>query len=315
MSGYEMSKTAYGGAGNPDIEAQHLVQGQQQSGCLEFHDFLSYVSNIQVNITTLSQNVSNIAALHNQTLQSYDSGSATAAQLTAQLESLVAETSVLNNHIKDDIKYLERDSKYPGDPQGMSKMQQVDKLKRSFDQELKNYQLMESQYRGQYRAEMERQYRIVNPDASPEEVEKIVESGETQVFSQAILATARTSSAQSTLGAVQARHAEIQRIERTLVELVALFEEMAREVEAAEPVVQRIDQSVEDTHEVLVKSNVELKVATKHAWNTRKNKWICLGIVVVIIIIIAVILAVKFAPSRSSNNNSNNNNNNNSKNN
>jgi len=291
--------TAYGGAGaytgNPDVESQPFVQ-RTQFGNLDFHDFLSQVTNIQNSISNLSRNVTQIAGLHNQTLQSYDSGSASSAQLTSQLESLVAETSMLNNHIKDDIKFLERDSKFPGDPQGVPKRQQVDKLKRSFDQELKNYQLMESQYRGQYRAQMERQYRIVKPEATQEEIDAAVQSGETQVFSQAILSTARSSNAQSTLGAVKARHAEIQRIEQTLMELVGLFEDMAREVEAAEPLVTKIEEHVEHTHEELVKGNVELVVAKKHAWNTRRNKWICLGVVLLIIAIIAIILGVKLAP-------------------
>ena len=185
-----MRNTSYGGSGaytgNPDVEAQHLVHNQQQFGNLDFHDFLSQVTSIQNSISNLSQNVTRIAGLHNQTLQSYDTGSASSAQLTAQLESLVAETSLLNNHIRDEIKFLERDSKFPGDPQGVPKRQQVDKLKKSFDQELKNYQLMESQYRGQYRVQMERQYRIVKPDATQEEVEQAVHSGETQIFSQAV---------------------------------------------------------------------------------------------------------------------------------
>lgn len=33
---------------------------------------------------------------------------------------------------------------------------------------------------------MGRQYRIVNPEATDSEIEKLVESGETQVFSQAV---------------------------------------------------------------------------------------------------------------------------------
>ncbi|KAF8434626.1 t-snare, syntaxin [Terfezia claveryi] len=304
-----MRDTSYGGstsyegagayAGNPDVEAQPFVHRQQQYGNLDFHDFLSQVTTIQNNIANLSQNVTRIAGLHNQTLQSYDTGSASSAQLTAQLESLVAETSLLNSHIRDDIKFLERDSKFPGDPQGVPKRQQVDKLKKSFDQELKNYQLMESQYRGQYRAQMERQYRIVKPDATQEEVEQAVQSGETQ-----ILSSARSSNAQSTLGAVKARHAEILRIERTLIELVELFEEMAKEVEAAEPVVAKLEKDVENVHQDLVIGNTQLVDAKKHAWNTRRNKWICLGIVVVLIAIIALILGLKFG--RPNNNNSSN---------
>jgi len=121
------------------------------------------------------------------------------------------------------------------------------------------------------------------------------------------MSSARSSNAQSTLGAVKARHEEIQRIERTLIELVELFEEMAKEVEAAEPVVAKVDEHVENVHQDLVKGNGELIVAKKHAWNTRRNKWICLGVVIVIIAIIALILGLKFG--RPKDNNSGNNNN------
>lgn len=91
------------------------------------------------------------------------------------------------------------------------------------------------------------------------------------------------------------------------MELVELFEEMSREVEAAEPVVAKVEEYVQQTHQDLVQGNVELVVAKKHAWNTRKNKWICLGVVLLIIVIIAVILGVKLAPQKSNNNNNNNN--------
>lgn len=115
------------------------------------------------------------------------------------------------------------------------------------------------------------------------------------------MSSARSSNAQSTLGAVKARHAEIQRIEQTLVELVQLFEEMAREVEAAEPVIAKVEEHTEQAQQDLVKANVELVVAKKHAWNTRRNKWICLGVVLLIIAIIAIILGVKLAPKNNNN--------------
>ena len=85
-----------------------------------------------------------------------------------------------------------------------------------------------------------------------------------------------------------------------------LFEEMAKEVEAAEPVVAKVEEHVENVHTDLVKGNTELVVARKHAWNTRRNKWICLGIVVVLIAIIALILGLRFGRPNNNNNSSNN---------
>jgi len=62
------------------------------------------------------------------------------------------------------------------------KRQQVDKLKSDFDKDLRTYQQTENSFKTRYRDQMARQYRIVNPEASEADVERMVESGETQSF-------------------------------------------------------------------------------------------------------------------------------------
>lgn len=52
---------------------------------------------------------------------------------------------------------------------------------------IQNYQTVEQQYRQRYKQRLERQYKIVKPDASPEEIRAVVEDdGGGQVFSQAV---------------------------------------------------------------------------------------------------------------------------------
>jgi t-SNARE complex subunit (syntaxin) len=49
------------------------------------------------------------------------------------------------------------------------------------------YQSVEQESRQKYKARMERQYRIVKPDASPEEIRQAVDSDDGgQIFSQAV---------------------------------------------------------------------------------------------------------------------------------
>lgn len=86
-----------------------------------------------------------VGALHNQTLQSYDNGATSGS--TQQLESLVAETSVLTKQLRDSIKSLERDTLIMDDYSTQNtKRQQVEKLKSDFDKELRAYQQVGYEY-------------------------------------------------------------------------------------------------------------------------------------------------------------------------
>ena len=52
---------------------------------------------------------------------------------------------------------------------------------------IQSYQTVEQQYRQKYKQRLERQYKIVKPDATPEEIRAVVEDDNGgQVFSQAV---------------------------------------------------------------------------------------------------------------------------------
>jgi Syntaxin len=60
-------------------------------------------------------------------------------------------------------------------------------VKSKFVEAIQNYQEVERQYRAKYKQRMERQFRIVKPDATPEEVKAVVEDDQGgQIFSQAV---------------------------------------------------------------------------------------------------------------------------------
>lgn len=137
-----------------------------------------------------------------------------------------------------------------------------------------------------------RQYRIVRPDASDEEVREAVEDPNTQVFQQALLNSDRRGQSQTTLNAVRQRHNEIQRIEQTIIELAQLFQDLDNIVMEQEPLVANIEQKGEEIQENIVQANTELDKGVKSARGARKKKWICFWIVVVLIIVIAIIIGV-----------------------
>jgi len=60
-------------------------------------------------------------------------------------------------------------------------------VKSKFVEAIQNYQQVEQQYRTRYKQRMERQYKIVKPDATLEEVRAVVnDPNSDQIFSQAV---------------------------------------------------------------------------------------------------------------------------------
>lgn len=135
---------------------------------------------------------------------------------------------------------------------------QVGRVERRLKKAISEYQRIEAEFRRQMQDQQARQYRIVRPDASEDEVRAAVEDGDGQIFQQALLNSDRRGQAQSALGAVRARHEEIQRIERTMVELAQLFQDLDQIVLEQEPMVQVIEQKGEEIQQNIVMANTEL---------------------------------------------------------
>jgi hypothetical protein len=73
-------------------------------------------------------------------------------------------------------------------PPSHSPNPQIAAVKSKFIEAIQNYQRVEQQYQTRYKQRIERQFKIVKPDASPEEVRAVVNSddGGERVFSQAV---------------------------------------------------------------------------------------------------------------------------------
>ncbi|KAJ9658476.1 hypothetical protein H2201_007795 [Coniosporium apollinis] len=148
---------------------------------------------------------------------------------------------------------------------------QVGRVDRRIKKAIQDYQRLESDFRAQVREQQARQYRIVRPDATEEE----------------LLQSDRRGQAQSTLSNVRARHDAIQNIEKTMVELAQLFQDLNEVVVQQEPMIENIEQKGEEVNDNVIKANVEIQGATEKARSARRKKWWCLLIVILIIAIIA----------------------------
>jgi len=154
------------GTANAPVSAGVPGQIPMQSGptVLSNQDFLARVEAAKADIRTLTQQINSIASAHQRSLSSTDTSSSSA------LESIITQTQVLNTSIKDQIKFLEVDAARSGN--NNIKNTQVGQLKTSFKKQLEEYRNEEASYERRYREQIARQYRIVNPDATEQEVQE-----------------------------------------------------------------------------------------------------------------------------------------------
>lgn len=254
--------------------------------------FYAEISSIQDSLRAFNDNVSQIGNLHSRSLNNMDD--AAAKQNAAQLDELVAETSALSTTLKRRIQTLERQGGSGRD--GQIRKQQTALVKSKFVEAIQNYQTVEQQYRTRYKQRMERQFKIVKPDASPEEVKAVVndDSGG-QIFSQALMNSNRYGESRAAYREVQERHEDIKRIEKTLGELAQLFNDMSVLVEQQEETINTIQTAAAGVEQDTETGLGYTEKAVTSARAARKKRWICFFLTLVILAIIAIVVGVVVA--------------------
>ncbi|EST08989.1 Target SNARE coiled-coil domain protein [Kalmanozyma brasiliensis GHG001] len=274
-------------AGQDSYEMQS-VASEKPAG--DMNSFFTDISEIQDTIRLIDENVNKISDLHSRSLNNMDEASAQYAE--QQLASIQQETSSLTNAVKNRIKLLEAQTKrVPAGGDKNVRNTQIGAVKNRFKETIQRYQQVEQGYRQKYRARAERQFRIVKPDATQQEIKAALDDDQNgQIFSQALLNSNRHGEAKGALREVQERHEDIKRIERTITELAQLFNEMSilvDEQDDALNVIQEQGQQVEtDMNQGLQHTNKAVDSARK----ARKKRWICFWVIIILIIAIAAVV-------------------------
>ncbi|KAF8628418.1 hypothetical protein AX15_003940 [Amanita polypyramis BW_CC] len=209
----------------------------------------------------------------------------------AQLEDLVEDTSTLSATLKRQIKALERQGGSGRD--GQIRKQQTALVKSKFVEAIQNYQTVEQQYRTKYKQRMERQFKIVKPEATPEEIRAVVNDDQGgQIFSQALMNSNRYGESRRAYHEVQERHEDIKRIERTLAELAQLFNDMSLVVEQQDEVINVIETQAAAAEKDVETGLQYTEKAVDSARSARKKRWICFWITLILVAILALILGL-----------------------
>ncbi|KAH9857074.1 t-SNARE [Lenzites betulinus] len=269
-----------------DMSTTNLTAAVGADGMAAFYN---EIASIQDDIRTFNDNVARISDMHSRSLNTTDD--AASQRVNQQMEELVEDTSALSNVLRRRIKSLQKQGGSGRD--GEIRKQQTGLVKQKFMEAIQNYQTVEQQYRQKYKQRLERQYKIVKPDATPDEVKAVVDDDQGgQIFSQALMNSNRYGEARSAYREVQERHADIKKIEKTLTELAQLFNDMSILVEQQDEQITAINDTVKEVEKDVETGLNYTQKAVDSARSARKKRWICFILCIVILIIIAIVVAV-----------------------
>ncbi|KAL2889139.1 Syntaxin-like protein psy1 [Ceratocystis lukuohia] len=275
-------------AQNQQYEMANYAQPQTQvqpqaSGPLDRNAFLNEASSLHTKIDSLNSDIGSIAALHQRALDSTDTNA-------SDVDSAVSAAQDKAIQLKNSLAQLNQDiSRTPAGSAAQAKSGQYSTLKKQLQETVQRLMQTEADYSRKYRKQIARQYRVANPGATEEEVQAATEQDRSHegVF-QTALHDSRIRNAQDSLGAVRARHNDLQNIERSIQKLALLIGQIDSMVVSQGAAIEAVDIKASEAVDNMEAGNKHVDEATAKARHTRKLKWYCTWIVVVIILALAL---------------------------
>jgi len=194
---------------NVDLEAGPEPASDEDEFMKEYFE---EVNSIQEGMATIRRNLLSIEEKYGQSLVTMDMEQG--AKSSEELERLIDSTNLTAQDIRNKLKQLDESSKKnkgkggPAQAKIRSNMQGA--LTKKFLDLMQEYQELQTKYKNKFRERVATQYKMVKPDATGEEIDEAIESGDTQIFAKAILDTERKNQAKSALAYIESKSNDIK---------------------------------------------------------------------------------------------------------
>lgn len=254
-------------------------------------EFFSDVEDIRDMIDKIQYNVVEVKKKHSAILSAPQSDEKT----KQELEDLMADIKKNANKVRGKLKTIEQNIEQ--EEQGKSasadlriRKTQHSTLSRKFVEVMTEYNRTQTEYRERCKNRIQRHLEITGKATTDEELEEMLEQGNSAVFTQGIIM--ETQQAKQTLADIEARHADIIKLENSIRELHDMFMDMAMLVESQGEIIDRIEYHVEHAMDYVQTATQDTKKALKYQSKARRKKiliGICLSVTVVILVIVLIL--------------------------
>jgi t-SNARE complex subunit (syntaxin) len=165
-------------------------------------------------------------------------------------------------------------------------------LTRKFIDEMKAYQASQQKYKTDIKKKVKRQVQIVNPDATDEDVDKVMQSegGRDALYKQQILAGGVNDQVKTAYTKVASKYQDVLTLEQSVAELHQMFLDFALLTEQQGELLDQIEYQVREAGDYIEDANVDVYESIEYQKKIRKKQcWIILIVVIATIILLFII--------------------------
>jgi len=253
-------------SGDDDMGGDNVTVSMEES---KMDDFFQEVEEIRDNIDRIQGCVEEVKRKHSAIL----SAPQTDEKMKQELEDSMSNIKKTANKVRAKLKVIEGQIEQDEQVNKASaelrmKKTQHSTLSRKFVEVMTEYNRTQTDYRERCKSRIQRQLEITGRTTTNEELEDMLEQGNPAVFTQGIIMD--TAAAKQTLADIEARHADIIKLETSIKELHDMFMDMAMLVESQGEMIDRIEYHVEHAVDYVQTATQDTKKALKYQSKARR---------------------------------------------
>ncbi|KAK9079245.1 hypothetical protein SSX86_000915 [Deinandra increscens subsp. villosa] len=275
----------------------------KRSAEIELDEFFKNVQHIEIEFEKLHRLLKKLQDAHEES-KSVTKAAAMKA-IKQRMENDVDEVGKIARLIKAKIAELDKENLANRQKHGCGQGTGVDRsrtattlaLKKKFKARVTEFQTLRETIHQEHRAVVERRvFTVTGTVADEETIDRLIETGDSeQIFKRAIQEQGR-GQVVDTLAEIQERHDAVIEVERKLLDLQQIFQDLAILVDAQGEMLDNIETHVSNAVDHVQSGNKTLQKAKSLQKSTRK--WTCVSIIV-LLIVIAIVLVVVLEPWQS----------------
>lgn len=260
--------------------------------------FFREVDNIKADIEAVSDAAKTIDKINEEAMRA--TTTAEENQLSKQLKPLIDSTNnrarrtkTLLGLLKEESEKLEKEGKLNASDLRVRK-NMTTTLTRKFVDEMKLYQQAQQQYKTDIKKKVKRQVQVVKPDATDEDVERVMKSegGKDALYKEKILAGSVNDQIKTTYAKVAGKYQDVLTLEQSVAELHQMFLDFALLTEQQGELLDQIEFQVKQANDYVEEGNVELVEAIVYQKAIRKKQCMIIGIAVVCVVVLLFVTGI-----------------------
>ncbi|XP_034080343.1 syntaxin-3-like [Gymnodraco acuticeps] len=231
-------------------------------------DFFAQIEDIRASIDKIDESVTEIKKLYSAILSAASSEQKTQDEVEAVTNGIKKSANNARNKLKSIEGQLEKaDEKASADVRIRKSQHAI--LAKKFVEVMTRYNEAQMDFRDKSKGRIARQLEITGTATTDEELEAMLEGGNSAVFSAGIMESKIT---QQALNEIEARHKDIMRLESSIKELHDMFVDIAMLVENQGGMIDRIESNMDQSVGFVERAVADTKKAAKFQQEARRKQ-------------------------------------------